>query len=152
MFAKAFSFGYATRLFPQLTGGATIVGVTLLLFRNYLPGALGDFVKSSVNVFQQDMEQMEDDGEGKGEPRAADRPLSGSSVAIIGVVSYVVLSLLVGMLWITPLFVAGYLIWFRISWRYVAVLTVLSFLLAYGFMEILGIQITSGYLLNVGGS
>lgn len=50
------------------------------------------------------------------------------------------------MLWVTPLYVAGYLRWNNISWRKTLPLAVTGFLLAYMFMRIMFLPLDEGIL------
>lgn len=163
MFVKSYSFGWAAAFFPRFIATVTIVGASLLLFRNYLPGFLQQYVTTSVSIVNEDVraESTEEIAEEAARRAEADRAETESSedllwgskpglITVLLMAGYILASFLVGMLWVTPVFVFVYLVWFRIRLSYAAILSALSFALAYTFMTILLIDIDSGILFDGG--
>jgi len=163
MFVKADSFSPAASFFPKFTAIITLVGTTLLLFRNYLPTRLQQYVTASVSIIDQDVrvesvkssvkETQDEESESLAETDDGPQMRWGSNPGLATVLlmaAYIVTSYLVGMLWVTPLFVFAYLVVFQARLVYAAVLSLLTFALAYAFMEILIIDINEGILLHAG--
>jgi hypothetical protein len=156
MFIGSYSFSWAAAFFPRIMASATALGVLLLLFRNYLPAALKQYVSTSVSIVNEDVrtEQIEEQvGDRSDETDQTPEMIWGSSPGFVTVLlmgAYIFGSYLVGMLWVTPFFVAAYLLWFEVRWLYVAILSAFSFGLAYTFMRLLLIDIDSGLLFDGG--
>jgi hypothetical protein len=58
-FVESYSYSERASAFPRFTAGATIVGVTLLLLRSYLPGPLGRLVTDSGGTFEDAVDDAE---------------------------------------------------------------------------------------------
>lgn len=163
MFAKSYAYSPAAAFFPRFTASITIVGVLLLLFRSYLPSRLQQYVSTSMSIIDQDVrtesikstvEAEREDGIEQAEVQTEPRQMRwGSKPGLVTVClmgAYILGSYLVGMLWVTPVFVFAYLVWFEARWVYAVVLSALSFALAYMFMVLLLIDIDGGVLFDAG--
>lgn len=151
-----FSIQSAAR-FPRITAGAVLVGALLLFFRNYLPGPVRSFVAEEMEMFEADEEiaEREEQVEAeRGEPddtqertiSTVGRPIDDSLFTGLSAIGYGLLGYAIGILWASPLFVLVYTIWFRRPWYQVIVLPVIGFLIAYGFMSVLGVPMDQGEL------
>lgn len=163
MFVKSYSYSPAAAFFPRFTALITIIGTLLLLFSSYLPPRLRQYVTTSVSIIDQDVRtesvksSVKEEGETpieQAEAQEKSRQMRwGSRPGLITVclmAAYIFGSYLVGMLWVTPLFVFAYLALFQAKWGYIVILSALSFGLAYAFMEILLIDIDGGILFDAG--
>ena len=159
VFIRSFSFGATAGLFPRMTSLVVIVGALLLLVADRLPPRLRAYVVESAELFgaEEDIEREVRAGltdaatVQTGETVEANwgmGPQLFTSVAIIG---YAVGSLLVGMLWVSPIFAYAYSSWSRHSLRLRAGLTAMAFLLALGFYTVLDLPIAGGWLLDLSG-
>ncbi|WP_255171223.1 tripartite tricarboxylate transporter TctB family protein [Natrononativus amylolyticus] len=163
MLVESFSFGSRTAaLFPQLTAVATLLCVLLLLLQNYLPEPLRLAVAEPVDIFggtsdeerdppaEQPGDRTQPDPDtatSGGDPApAAARPLDETSFTLLAIVAYVGGSYLIGMLWATPLFVAGYAAWFRLGVVRIVGLSVLSFVIVLFFLILLNTPVLRGVL------
>jgi small-conductance mechanosensitive channel len=163
-----FRSGSAGR-FPRLTGSAVLIGATLLLFRNYLPGPIQMFATESADVLQADEEITEK--QEKAEQRTAEetakaaeskadaaeteepdeistvgRPIHDSVFVTLLMTAYGLLGYAIGILWVTPVFVVAYGVWFEQPRRRMTLLSILAFAIAFGFMTALGVPIDRGEL------
>lgn len=163
MFIESYSYSPAAGFFPRFTAGITIVGGLLLLFRNYLPARLQQYVTTSVSIIDQDVrtesvkstvkaerEAELKEPEAPGEPREMRWGSKPGLATVLLMAAYILGSYLVGMLWVTPLFVFAYLAVFEAKWSYTVVLSAVSLALAYAFMKILLIDIDGGVLFDAG--
>ncbi|MFA1611236.1 tripartite tricarboxylate transporter TctB family protein [Halobellus rubicundus] len=163
MFIGSYDFSWAAAFFPRFMAAMTIIGASLLLFRNYLPGFLQQYVTTSVSIVNEDVraESTEEIAEEAAQRAKAEQAeaepsedlLWGSNPGLITVLlmaGYILASFLVGMLWMTPVFVFAYLVWFRVRLSYAAILSAVSFVLAYTFMTVLLLDIDGGILFEGG--
>lgn len=157
MFLKAGSFSESSQTFPQMAAGATAVGSVLLLLRNVLPERIRDILfptgESTVGLggIEPDEEQTTQSDESNDVREGRWYTIHGSLFTGTLTTIYVVVGILVGFVWITPLFVAGYLFWFEHSWVTTISLAVLSWILAYLFVTVFGVPLETGVLLFSGG-
>jgi predicted RND superfamily exporter protein len=132
-----------------------LIGVTLLLFRNYLPDPIQMFVTESADVLQADeeftekqeeVEQRTAETEETDEISTVGRPIHDSVFVTLLMTAYGLLGYAVGILWVTPVFVVAYGVWFEQPRRRIALLSILAFAIAFGFMTALGVPIDRGEL------
>lgn len=147
-FIETYSFAPRVAKFPRMMAGFVIVSSILLLARPYLPAILQPLVASSDRGIGGGMENLTDvDGDepdsGVEERKVSSRD-SAISAGLIG--GYTVLSLLIGLLWVTPLFVVVYSIWFGQSRITTAGLVALTFGIGMTFMVIFNMDLASGIL------
>lgn len=150
MIIRAQRWGFETSVFPEFTAGATLIGSVLLLGRKYLPEPLQTFVASSVRVFDQSEEEVEevvDTGRAK-DRKTTDRPLSPTQFTAALITVYITLGTLFGVWWVTPLFIIAYGLWFRVPWYITGTLIVFSVVLIYIFKVIFIVPIDQGLLLE----
>jgi hypothetical protein len=147
MFVGAFDFSQDAAIFPWFTTGVVIVFGVLLLARSVLPEPLRRFVADDVDVFETGAEEYEpDEEEDEGTDEADESVQNGAAVTGGLCLAYLVGSYLVGMLWVTPLFVATYAYWRDQSIYSIGGLTVLSFAIAFVFYWVLDLPIEEGWL------
>jgi len=154
-----FSIERAAR-FPRLTAGAVLIGSLLLFFQDYLPAPIRPFVAEEVEMLSADEEvsvqttdasekQRVDDSEASTAESEATistvgRPIHDSFFTALSTSVYALLGYVVGILWVSPLFVLAYTLWFRRPWYQVIGLSVLAFLIGYGFMSALNVPLNEG--------
>lgn len=159
MVYESFAYGETAGRFPRLTGGVVLVGVVLLLIREYLPDRVEAVVGESAELFDSSADAETDrpepaDADDEEEKReaesgaATERRVSDSVFTTASIIGYTVSSYYVGMLWMSPLFVLLYSRWYRHPWWATGVLTVIAAGLAYGFMELLNLPLDEGALLQ----
>ena len=154
MVVESFSYGSTAGQFPRLSGGVVFVGSAMLLFRDYLPGPLYSFVAEPSELIStpEDVSEADADADAaQHEEQDRGRRVSPEVFTGVSIVAYAVASFLVGLLWMSPLFVVVYTWWFRQPWYVSLVLAVLAYGLAYGFMTVLNLSLSTGWLLVVGG-
>ncbi|GAB3031488.1 tripartite tricarboxylate transporter TctB family protein [Natronobiforma cellulositropha] len=144
MFVTSYDYPENTRMFPQITATVTMVGSGLLLVRHHLPSALQTVVTGSISVGSFD-DELEDDAEL--EDQTVDRPIGNELFTTLLTGLYVLVGLSIGFVWITPLFVAAYLLWFEIKWYLIAFLTALSYVITLVFLHVFNFNIDRGFLL-----
>jgi len=148
MFVGAFEYSRDAAIFPWFTTGVVIVFGVLVLAESVLPEPLKRFVSDEVEVFETgtDEYEPEDDEDPVDEGDAAESVQNGASVTGALCLGYLIGSYLVGMLWVTPVFVFAYTVW-RERPRYAVVgLTVLSFAIAFVFYWVLNLPIEEGLI------
>jgi len=164
-----FNISSAAR-FPRLTGTVVFVGALLLLFSRYLPKTLRTAVEESGGVFEADEEferrqqeveerqQVEDEPTetklietDRSEISTVGRPIHDSVFTGLAATGYAALGFAVGLLWATPIFVFAYGYWFKLPRYLTAVLAIVGFMIAFGFMSVLGVPLDRGQLLVTGG-
>lgn len=174
--AETFRFDIsAAARFPRLTGTVVFVGTLLLFFSKYLPAPLRAAVEESAGVFeadeefekrQQEVESRQQEGDDATEDDAAEadaadtdrnelstvgRPIHDSVFTGLIATGYAALGFAVGLLWATPLFVVVYGYWFKLPRYLTALLAVVGFAIAFGFMSVLGVPLDRGQLLVTSG-
>lgn len=155
MIAESFRFDISqAATFPRLTAGFVVIGTALLLLRPVLPGPLYTFVANEAQIIQTDEEFDEDEAieepdDQEGTPRSTvDRPLPDSVFTGVAAVAYGLAGYAAGILWVTPVFVVVYGLWFKLDWKIILTLVVIAFAIAFGFMEALNAPIDRGELMN----
>lgn len=139
-------FRPAAAIFPRLTAGATIILALLLIFRNHLPDPLHHMVSEPVDLLSSpdfDDEEHVKDTSGFEDVHMRDVQITG-----LLVIGYFALSLLLGLLIASPLFVLVYTVWRGLPWYGIIGLTVSSFIIAYVFMVLLFLPLDEGILLD----
>ncbi|MFC6889383.1 hypothetical protein [Halorubrum trueperi] len=166
-------------IFPQLMAQVVGIGSFLILIQNYLPGPLQRFVGESVSMTEsleesrtegvdvvQDgddtdidekyVDTSDDDAE---EIDQKDPPLhqkwgvdiNNTVIMIIFSSVYFALGWAAGFLYVTPLFVAGYTLWFRVDLYKSVILAALATAIVYGFIVFLLMPFDEGALIFTGG-
>lgn len=152
-FWEAYDFTFGGRVFPQLSAGVVIVGCLLLIFKSYLPVGIQQFIEGSVDLGGDYRSELETDlpqDEESSESRARfEKPLSPVVFTSLMLVLYVVVGYAIGFLWITPVFVAVYLLWFEKSWLYVIGVALLGFAVVYTFLNVFNIRLQEGQLFTL---
>ncbi len=74
--------------------------------------------------------------------------IHGALFTVMATVGFIVLGYLVGLLWAAPVFVAGYLYALERPKRDIVILAVLSFMVAFSFLAIIGLDIDGGMLFD----
>lgn len=156
MFALTFTFdSTSATLFPRLTAGVLIVGSVLLLVQAYLPAPIQRAVAEPVSIAEPDDEyesKLEETADASAESDAsapASRWGISDQVATFGLLlGYIGLSLLVGILWATPVFVLAYAWWFDLSRRYTAIVVSATLVIVFSFYLLLGAPLEDGILLE----
>lgn len=161
--------------FPRLTAGFVVIGTVLLFFRPYLPEPLYTFVaedsqivgaeeefepgqegveveEEKIKTAEENEVESEEENEANNELESSvGRPLPDPMFTAFSAVGYGIVGYAAGILWITPIFVAIYGIWYKLSSRVIIFLVLLSFAIAFGFMEALNAPLDSGEIINQGG-
>lgn len=157
-FWEAYGFSFGGRVFPQLSASVVIVGVILLIFKDYLPTAAQQFIEGSVDLgggYESELEtELQQDDRSSEDPARFEKPLNPVVFTALMVVLYVVVGYAVGFLWITPVFVAVYLLWFEKSWLHIILVALLGFAVVYTFLNVFNIRLQEGqiftlYLLDI---
>jgi hypothetical protein len=146
-------------IFPRIMAVFVVVGSVLLLLRPVLPEPLYSIVTDEsqlIDVEDDDeldepLEEIEEEEDEDEALSAVGRPIPDSVFAAGSAIAYGLAGYAVGLLWVTPLFVLVYGIWFKLSWRVLAVIVPLSFMIGFGFMEFVNIPVDRGEIFNRGG-
>jgi len=150
MFVESFSFSQSAAFFPRLMSGVTVVGTSLLLVRNYLPGALHEYVAESTDMMSgyspDEVEAEEEDNEETDWDPSRGRPISASAFTVFVLIAYVLGAYYIGLLWVTPVFVFVYASWFRLGWISRIALSVVGTGIVYVFMIVMEVDFAQGFL------
>lgn len=133
MFVLAGQFDSSARLFPRLASGVVLVAGGLQLAVRHLDIN----IERSESIVLSGSQDEETDEVPEG---------NVSSVIVLGllVTGYILAGFVVGLLWPTPAFVLAYLLYSgQPKWK-VALLTVLTTAIAYGFMTIMNLDLATG--------
>lgn len=161
IFVLSFNYEGFTATYPQFLAAATLVVTVLLSIRNLVPrNIVYEILFTSPDLFSTDRfadEKQDDetpDQAGDRETGSQDSAAStwhDSNRAVIGAstVAYLVLGFLIGLLWATPIYVAGYLYWMDASKLRLVGLTVLSFGIAFAFQMFINVPLNVGLLHEV---
>ncbi|MFB6080028.1 MAG: tripartite tricarboxylate transporter TctB family protein [Haloferacaceae archaeon] len=137
------AFGFPSRdaLFPILASSLVLLGSLLLLAIDLAPSSVSDTIETTEDLFNT---------EDLREERETDQLDTRKRHVLIGLIgAYLLIGYLIGLLWATPIFVLAYTRFTRQELPVVAGLTLLSFLIAYGFMDVLHLSIDRGVLIGV---
>lgn len=147
---EARTFGGQTDLWPRILSALVILFSGLLLVRNWLPERLRYFMSEPNEFVQMDQDfagsDREEDAEVDEVETGVDRPIPPTVFTLLSIVGYIVLSYLFGILWVSPIFVVVYMLWFDIRPIIVATMSALSFAIAYGFMQLLFLDLDKGII------
>ncbi|WP_254533051.1 tripartite tricarboxylate transporter TctB family protein [Natrinema gelatinilyticum] len=152
MLVESFQFAQSAAFFPQFAGSVTIVGTVLLLIREYLPSPLYEYVAESTDVlssYSDETDWLDEDATAADTDKTRGRPITAASFTVAALVAYVIGAYIVGLLWVTPIFVLGYTSWFRLEWIARIGLSITGFVITYGFMVLLNVDLHKGFLLVV---
>lgn len=153
MFVESFTFHPDAANFPQIMSSSVILFGVLLLLKNYLPEGVQKYLmqEQTIDVGSVGDDEVQEDlketGEKpKGSAETLDRPIHPSLFTTIITILYLVSSYLFGLFWMTPIVVIGYLVWFKQPWWKIGVVTAVSIIAVYGFIELLNMGFFSGAL------
>lgn len=158
-FVESGSFTQSTQIWPRNVSLFMVVAGTILLFRNYLPETVRPIVEDKSFFGGEEQEITEQDGsENKAEIHSKDAedergsrsigryPIDNSVFTAVSMLSYLIFGFAVGLLWATPIFIAFYCWWFQKPWYLTLILSIIGFLIAYGFWDLLYLPIDQGKL------
>jgi hypothetical protein len=147
---EARTFGGQTDLWPQLLSMIIVLFSALLLVRNWLPERLREFMSEPSELVQVDQEfsgsETDEEVDAENAEAGLDRPIPPTVFTGLSIVGYIVISYLVGILWASPVFVAVYMLWFEIRPIVVVTMSALSFVIAFGFMRLLFLELDQGII------
>lgn len=155
MFVDSFSFHPDAANFPQIMSASVIGLGLLLLFRNFLPENVRRYLLQEQTIdtgsVSDDEEGVTDELKDAGEETKTvadtlDRPLHPTVFTALTTVLYLVGSYAVGIFWATPILTAGYLWWFKQRALNIVIVTLISIIAVYGFIEFLNMPYFSGEL------
>lgn len=150
MFAESFTFSPDAATFPRLMAAMTILFGVVILFRGVLPDNIREYLFEQ-EIISIDGEEIKDDteieeGEAETRTEALNRPLHLSTFTGFMTVLFLIGSYLVGLFWVTPIFVIAYLIYFRQPWSRIVIVTLISIIGVYAFIEFLNAPFFEGEL------
>jgi len=151
IFLGSFEFSDRAGQFPRLTSGVTLICVALLLVQNHLPKPVRNGLFGSAElVDQSELEaELNDTSEAKTEDSSMKRFLPNHVFSGILVVAYVAFGLLLGFLWVSPVFVATYMIWFNQSWPAVIGSTLFVSVIGWIFLTVVGAPVDEGIIIGL---
>lgn len=145
------------RVFPQLTSAAVFIGVSLLLLRNYLPGPLRAVVAENVTITSESSELDDEVQEEEDEGTVYEKETLGKEYGyeindtrfmVSTAVVYFFAGWAVGFFFVTPIYVAFYTLWYKVSVVKSVLLAVLATVILWVFMEFLGMPFDQGNILD----
>lgn len=155
MFYESYNFqASSAAIFPRIMAGFVIFGSVMLLLRPILPEPLYSIVTDESQLIDVENESPETNEPEEGENSSLSsvgRPIPDSVFAGGSIILYALAGYAAGLLWVTPVFVLLYGLWFKVAWRVLAVIVPLSFLVGFGFVEFVNIPVDSGEIINRGG-
>lgn len=157
MMYEATSYSSSARLFPYLSGTVVLFGSAALLVQSYLPQQLQQIFEGDDSLSLEDDELVDSEEDDQTESRRQKSTrmridIGSPALAVAALLAaYVVFGFLFGILYITPLFVLAYGLWFRVPLHITILLSAVSAGIAYAFMEYTLTPIDEGFLLFVGG-
>lgn len=146
MFLAASSFGVDARLFPRLMSGVVLLaGVTRVCVERF------DVATTAAHAVSPDTRSNIRKDETSSSPannreNTATADLDTMLVLAALITSYIIAGYLVGLFWVTPLFVIAYMRYVGQSYPRTLLLTVLMTGVAYGFFVIMNLDIMAGVL------
>jgi hypothetical protein len=146
MFVESFTFGRSTAFFPRLTSGVTVLGASLLLVRDYLPGPLQEYVAESTDMMSGYSPDGAEEDEATDWDPSRGRPIPASAFTVFALVAYVLGAYYVGLLWVTPGLVFVYTSWFRLGWISRIAVSVAGMGIVYVFMIVMNVDFAQGFL------
>ncbi len=148
------------RVFPQLTAAAVLVGVSLLLVRNYLPGPIRTFVAEEMTITADtsDIEETveedspEDEAEVEYEKESIGKDYGyefDDTVFTVGTaVIFFFAGWAAGLLIAAPVYVLFFTLWYKINPIKSVFLAVLSAVILWVFLEFLGMPFDRGAIFD----
>jgi hypothetical protein len=148
-------------IFPQLTAVAVLIGSVLLLTRRYLPGPIRRIVTENVSIAQQVEEsdeavipdQVEDEEEAAPEDRTLGATygfrIDNTLFVTVTATLYLIAGWAVGLLYVTPVYVLGYTLWFRVPWQVGVGLAAFATIVIWGFIRFLLMPFDEGELVSL---
>jgi hypothetical protein len=148
-------------IFPQLTAIAVLIGSVLLLTRRYLPGPIRRIVTENVSIAQQVEEsdeavipdQVEDEEEAAPEDRTLGATygfrIDNTLFVTVTATLYLIAGWAVGLLYVTPVYVLGYTLWFRVPWQVGVGLAAFATIVIWGFIRFLLMPFDEGELVSL---
>ncbi|RKD88027.1 hypothetical protein [Halopiger aswanensis] len=151
------------RVFPQLTAAVVFIGSVLLLLRNYLPEPLHMFVAESVSIASTDTSEIAEGEAEFEEPEPADEneeytketlgsqygyEVNETAFMVVTAILYFVGGWAAGFLFVTPIYILGYTLWFRVNPVISVVLAVLGTVIIYLFMTYLVLPFDQGHIFD----
>ncbi|UPM44498.1 tripartite tricarboxylate transporter TctB family protein [Halocatena salina] len=157
MFITANSFSADARLFPRLTSGIVLLaGVAHICVERFdVAATVARVVSPDTRANVRDAQTTTADtstGEETTASPASDRENAATAdldtmlVLAALITSYIIAGYLVGLFWITPLFVIAYMLYAGQSYLRTLLLTALMIGVAYGFFGIMNLDIMTGVL------
>ena len=142
MFVLSFRYRYPANLFPQVLSAVVALSSALLLGRDWLPGNL--FSDDAAMSLQGEFAAEEAESEME---EQSDNDVRLEEIVLLGMVgAYAISGYIVGLFWVTPLFVLGFLRWQQTPWRTAILLAITSIGIPYLMMEYLNINLLTGGL------
>ncbi|AGB39992.1 hypothetical protein Natoc_4302 (plasmid) [Natronococcus occultus SP4] len=152
------------RVFPQLTASAVFIGSLLLLLQNYLPDPIQTFVAESVSITSSDESEVIDKPDQE-ERIEEDEPeetedkkdtlgakygyeINETVFMVSTALLYFIAGWAAGFLFITPLYILGYTLWFRVNPVISFGLAVAGTVIIYLFMTYLVLPFDQGHLFD----
>lgn len=160
MLIESYNFqASSAAIFPRMMAGFVVFGTVVLLLRPVLPEPLYSIVTDESQLIDVDGDDEIDevdeatveDEEKEDTMSSVGRPVPDSVFAAGSAIAYGVAGYAAGLMWITPVFVLVYGLWFKLSWRVLAIIVPLSFMIGFGFMEFVNIPVDRGEIFNRGG-
>lgn len=153
MFYESYNFqANSAAIFPRIMAGFVIFGSVVLLLRPVLPEPFYSIVTDESQLIDVEGESPgTNEAEEDSSLSSVGRPIPDSVFAGGSIIIYALAGYAAGLLWVTPVFVLLYGIWFKVSWRVLAMIVPLSFLIGFGFVEFVNIPVDSGEIINRGG-
>lgn len=145
------------RVFPQLTAAAVFIGSALLLFQNYLPGPIQAFVSENVSIMSDEPDLDGDDETEHQEEEETPKETLGTKYGyqvndtafMIGTaVLFFIAGWAVGLLFVTPVYVLLYMLWYRVDVVTSILLAILATVIMYMFVWALLMPFDQGNILN----
>lgn len=151
MFIGSFSFRSDVAFFPMATSAFIILGCILIIIHQYLPTSMEALLMGSDNPFEREEfaekdEPIENLSNTDQVTEDRPRPINDTLFSAINMASYLIIGVLIGFLWATPLYVITYCLWFKQNKTTTAGLSVLSFVIALGFAIYLNLPLDTGIL------
>jgi len=138
-------FSASARTWPLVNSVVVVAGCGLLLLGNYLPEPLAALTYEGRIIGSEKPAQNSVDGNAQ-DAVPGRFPVPPTIFTAVTIVGYAFTGYLIGLLWASPIFVIMYLIYFERPWWLIVLLGSLSFGIAFGFMELLFLDIDNGVL------
>jgi hypothetical protein len=149
MFMIANSYPAGIRFFPQVTAGIVVLSGLFILMGNKF--SIGGDSETSLTESITSTIPEETSDKGKSADITPDmEEIRADELYLFGLIAlYVAGGFLVGLFWVTPLFVFAYTRWNALSWKETVALSAASVFIPYAIMFYLNINYMTGYLQTV---